>query len=262
MYYTDPAASHLPNVNNIDGLMNLLSACVLVVLANVLDFRTYRAPTQEENQNPSKNQQILIDLDFNTIPTNERLAICYSRGVALHLINWVRHFCVVTGPEGEIVQDLPSSYFVQISQTLIKYKRGANTSRLELQANCSLDMLTKQIENVVKIVSRFSSLWSERHSLPSDSLVLANQNKYSVKWQPGILQELSNEGQEGIFKFFVYAITLNLCLAFFSDGVTAFDEHFFNTQKNRQVLELSQIIPHLTKNSPSDLRPPKRTKMG
>jgi hypothetical protein len=206
MYYTDPAASHLPNINNIDGLMNLLSACVLVILANVLDFRTYRAPTQEENQKANKNQQILIDHDFNSIPTNERLAICYSRGVALHLINWVRKFCVVTNPEGEIVQDLPSSYFVQISQTLIKYKRGANTSHLELQANCTLDMLTRQIKNVVKIDSGFSSLWLERHSLPSDSLTLENQNKYSIMWQPDIQQELSNEGQEGIFNFFVCAI--------------------------------------------------------
>jgi hypothetical protein len=57
-------------------------------------------------------------------------------------------------------------------------------------------------------------------------------------------------------------ITLNLCLDFFSDGVTGFDECFFNTQKNRQVLELSQIIPQLINNPTSDSRPPKRTKIG
>ena len=51
--------------------MNLLSACVLVVLGNVLDFRTYQALTQEENQKANKNQQILMDNDFNTIPVNE-----------------------------------------------------------------------------------------------------------------------------------------------------------------------------------------------
>ena len=153
--------------------MNLLSACVLVILGNVLDFRTYRAPTQEENQEANKNQQILIDHDFNTIPVNERFAICYSWGVALHLINWIRRFSLITGPDGKKVQDLPSSFFVQIAQTLIKYKMGANISKLKLEANCKLDMLTKQVENVVKIDPCFFSLWSDRHLLPSDSLALA-----------------------------------------------------------------------------------------
>jgi len=258
MHNTDPAASHLPNVDNIDGLMNLLSACVLVILGNVLDFRTYRAPTQEENQKANKSQQILIDHDFNTIPFNERLAICYSHGVALHLINWVRRFCLVTSPEGENVLDLPSLFFVQMAQTLIKYKEGATISGLELQANCTLDMLTRQIENVVKIDSHFSSLWSKRHSLPSDSLTLANQNKYSVKWQSDIQLEWSNEG---IFNYCIcYAITNILSLVFFENGVTEFDERFFNTQKNRQHLEL-QIIPQLTKYA-SYSHPSKRTKIG
>lgn len=239
--------------------MNLLSACVLVVLGNVLDFRTYRAPTQEENQKANKNQQILMDHDFNTIPVNERFAICYSRGVALHLINWIRRFCVITGPGGKNVQDLPSSFFVQIAQTLIKYKSGANISRLELQANCKLDMLTRQIENVVKIDPHFSSLWSERHSLPSDSLALANQNEYSVKWQSDIQLEWSNEG---MFNCCIcYATTNIIYLVFFQDGVTEFDERFFNTQKNRQHLEL-QIISQLTKYASSDLHSSKRTKIG
>jgi hypothetical protein len=249
----------LPNIDSIDGLMNLLSACVLVVLGNVLDFRTYRAPTQEENQKANKNQQILIDHDFNTIPVNERFAICYSRGVALHLINWIRHFSVITGPGGENVQDLPSLFFVQIAQTLIKYKLGANSSRLELQANCKLDMLTRQIENVVKIDPHFSSLWSERHSLSSDSLTLANQNEYSVKWQSDIQLEWSNKGMSNYC--ICYVITNIMSLDFFQDGVTELDEQFFNTQKNRRHLE-SQIIPQLTKYTTSNSHPSKRTKFG
>lgn len=189
---TDPAASHLPDVNSIDGLMNLLSACVLVVLGNVLDFRTYRAPTQEENHKADKNQQILIDHDINTIPVQERFAICYSRGIALHLMNWIRCFCVITGPRGEIVGDLPSCFLVQIAQTLIEYKSGAFLARLELEANCTLGMLTRQVENVVEVDHQISSLWSKRGSLPSGSLALANQEEYSVKWQPDV--KIDHEG--------------------------------------------------------------------
>ena len=242
--------------------MNLLSACVLVVLGNVLDFRTYRAPNQEENQKANKSQQILLDCDFNTIPFNERLAICYSRGVAIHLMDWLRHSCMVTGPEGEDVPDLPSFFFVQIAHTLIKYKEGANASGLELQANCTLELLTRQIENVVKIDSQISALWSDHHSLPSKSLTLPDQDKYSVNWLPDAKQDWSNKGQEGRFNFCIcYLTTLNQSLDFITDGVTEFDELFFNTQKNRQHLELSQIIPQLTKKINSDSRPSKRTKI-
>jgi len=188
----DPAASHLPNVYNIDGLMNLLSACVLVILGNVLDFRTYRAPTQDEYTKADKNQQILIDHEINTIPINERLAICYARGVALHLINWIRHCSVITGPGGDTIRDLPSRFFVQIAQTLIKYKEGANASKLDIQANCTLEMLTKQINNVIAIDPQISSLWPQRHSLPSDSLALANQDEYSVQWLPDAQRKWSS----------------------------------------------------------------------
>jgi hypothetical protein len=175
----------LPNVNNIDGLMNLLSACILVILGNVLDFRTYCAPTQEEYTKADKNQQILIDHEINNIPLSERLAICYARGVALRLIKWIRDCSEITNPEGFIVTDLPSRFFVQIAQTLIKYKEGANASKLDLQANCTLAMLTKQIINVVAIDPHFSGWWStERDSLPSDSLALANQGGYSITWFP------------------------------------------------------------------------------
>lgn len=191
MVSTDPAASHLPKIDDIDGLMNLLSACVLVVLGNVLDFRTYRAPTQGEYTKADKIQQILINHEINTIPLSERFSICYARGVALRLMDWIRHCAVITGPGGEIISDLPSHFFIQISQTLIKYKEGANSSKLDLKANCTLEMLAKQINNVVEVDPCISSLWSERHLLPSDSLALADQNKYSVRWLPDVQRKSS-----------------------------------------------------------------------
>ena len=76
-------------------------------------------------------------------------------------------------------------------------------------------------------------------------------------------QEWLKKGQEGTSSYCVCcAITLNMCLDFFSDGVTKFDEHFLNTQKDRQVLELSQIIPQLAEKSTPDSCPSKRTRFG
>ncbi|KAF9473195.1 hypothetical protein BDN70DRAFT_937616 [Pholiota conissans] len=244
---SDPAASHLPNINNIDGLMDLLSACVLVVLGNVLDFRTYRAPNQEEYTKANKNQQILIDHEINTIPVSERFATCYARGVALRLINWIRRCSVITGPRGDVVRDLPSRFFVQIAQTLIKYKEGANASKLDLQANCTLSMLIKQINNVVDVDPLISSLWrdSERRLLPSDSLALADQDGYSVQWLPDAQREWS-------------------CLPydFFHDGVTGLDEQYFRSQQDRQQLEASVLVPQLKRYSSASQYSSKRTRSG
>lgn len=170
-------------------MMNLLSACVLVILGNVLDFRTYCAPTQKEDTKPDRNQQTLLDHELNSIPLNERFAICYARGVALRLIDWIRHCSVITGPGGDTINDFPSRFFVQITQSLAEYKERANSSRLDLEANCTLEMLMKQINNIVEIDPQISSLWMERHLLPSDSLSLLNQDAYSVRWLPEVRQK-------------------------------------------------------------------------
>ena len=255
---TDPAASHLPNVDTMDGLMNLLSACVLVVLGNVLDFRTYRAPTQEENQEPNKNQAILIENDINTIPVNERFAICYSRGLALHLMDWIRRFSVITGPGGDIIRDLPSSFLVQIASTLSKYKINANISGLELDADCKSHMLMTQIENVVKVDPLLVSMWADGHLFPSNSLALAKQDEYSVKWQSDIPLQWSNKG---MFKYSIcYSITYIMLLDFFQNGVTELDKLFFRAQKRRQQMEL-EMIPQLTVPASSGSRPSKRIKI-
>ena len=162
--------------------MNLLSACVLVIMGNVLEFRTYCAPTQEEYTKADRNQQILIDNEINSIPLHERIAICYARGVALHIFSWIRDCAVITGPGGHVIDDLPTRFFIQIAQTLIRYKEGANASELDLQANCTVEMLTKQIDNIVAIEPRFASMWSKRHLVPSDSLTLTNQDSFTVQW--------------------------------------------------------------------------------
>lgn len=239
--------------------MNLLSACVLVILGNVLDFRTYRAPTQEEDTKADKNQQILIDHEINTIPVSERFAICYARGVALHLIDWIRRCSVITGPGGDIISDLPSRFFVQIAHTLIKYKEGANASRLDMQANCTLDMLMKQVNNVVEIDPDISSLWSDRHLLPSDSLELANQDEYSVRWLPDVQRK-----PYGMILILGYVIMLtqNVSSDFFNNGVTGLDRRYFNAQQDRQHLESSLVIPRLKMYSPASQYSSKRARVG
>ena len=64
--------------------MDLISSCTLAVLGNVLDFRTYSTPNQAEKDPTTRAQlQLWKDFDQNDIPGDERMAICYARGVAL-----------------------------------------------------------------------------------------------------------------------------------------------------------------------------------
>src|SRR3979490_478406 len=113
--FSDDEYSHLPNARTVDGLADLISACTLAILGNVLDFRTYCAPNQAEQHPTTKEQQWLWKkFDRNNIPGDERMAICYARGIALELFRWIRMWCVVKTPEGDIIDDLPSRHMVAL----------------------------------------------------------------------------------------------------------------------------------------------------
>lgn len=155
-------------------------------MGNVLDFRTYRAPSLSEYGTPTAEETLLIEqFDWNSIPVNERQAICYARGAALHVMSWIRSCCVVKSPDNNIVDDLPSSFFVQIANSLLNYKIRATNCTLEGVPHCTVKLLRNQINNVVKCDSHLQAMWRKRDKLPSDSLDLANKAQYIVEWQMG-----------------------------------------------------------------------------
>ena len=94
----DPAHVHLPNIETMEGVLNVTCLAILVILGNVLDFRTYSAPNQGEADEASAAQTTLMNTgDINAIPNNERIAYCYARGVALHILSWLRA-CALQSP--------------------------------------------------------------------------------------------------------------------------------------------------------------------
>ena len=149
------------------GLMDLISGCSLIILANVLDFRTYSAPNQREAQRASKTQiQLWEDFDRNAIPGDQRMAICYARGLALVAFGWIRDMCVVKTPDGEVVDDLPSKYLVNLLDALNGYKDKAKGQGLAGAPHCAPWMLTAQISNVVKCDISTEKLWGQRTGKP------------------------------------------------------------------------------------------------
>src|SRR6266545_1950929 len=91
--FSDDEHSHLPNVHTFQSLMDLISSCALAVLGNVLDFRIYSAPNQHEDDWTTKAQlQLWTDFNWNDIPGDDCMAICYARGIALAVFEWICHW--------------------------------------------------------------------------------------------------------------------------------------------------------------------------
>jgi hypothetical protein len=66
------------------------------------------------------------------------MAICYTRGVALHVFAWIQRQCVIKTPNGELLDDLPSKYMVQLLDALLAYKSKADKQKVETQRRTPL----------------------------------------------------------------------------------------------------------------------------
>jgi len=183
-HFSDSEYSHLPDVQMVNGLLDLISGCTLAILGNVLDFRTYSAPNQlEDHPMTNAQQQLWKVFDQNHIPGDERMAICYARGIALAVFRWIRGCCIVKTSEGEVLEDLPSKHMVQLLDALLAYKSKAGVQKLQGAPHCASWMLKAQVLNVVKCDSLVEKLWNERKGPSSDSLRMTLDEGCTVEWK-------------------------------------------------------------------------------
>lgn len=167
-----------------DGLLDMISGCTFAILANVLDFRTYSGPNQPEAVVTTKGQYNLwSNLDRNDIPGDERMAIVYARGVALSVFAWIRKWCIVKDPDGNIIHDLPSKYMVHLLGALLAYKSKAYEENLKGAPHCRPWMLEAQISNVVECDSSVEKLWWKKKGKPSQTLTMNLDERCTVEWR-------------------------------------------------------------------------------
>ncbi|KAF8884579.1 hypothetical protein CPB84DRAFT_1850624 [Gymnopilus junonius] len=85
------------------------------------------------------------------------------------------------GLPGEVVKDFPYRFLVQILQSLQNYKLTASRRRLPGVPHCTYSKLKSQIENILSAPDNaLAAAWACRESMPSDSLKLANKERYSI----------------------------------------------------------------------------------
>lgn len=195
-HFSDDEYFHLPDVQTLDGLLDLISGCTLAILGNVLDFRTYCASNQANGEPTTNNQQLLWkEFDRNNIPADERMAICYARGVALQVFQWIRVWCIVKAPDGGIIHDLPSKYLVHVLNALLAYKSKAEKQKLEGAPHCALWMLKAQVQNVVQWDTSFEKLWDTMNSRPSHSLMMTLDEGCTVQWKENAPISINSSGK-------------------------------------------------------------------
>ena len=209
-FLLDPSYIHLPDINTFVGLINLLSLCNLLILGNVLDFRTYSPPDQQSWDEIDTHGLLLLEhFDRSNINKEERLSIMLGRGIALELMRWVRDFCVVTSPDGIIIPDLPSRYICQQVVALLKYKQEAEHLDIIGAPHCTLELLKKQVNNVMSCDDLYS-YWTQQPSLITDdtSFGFGSMRGYSLQWKHSVsnlrtYEQLLNDGATDFDRKFV-----------------------------------------------------------
>lgn len=92
--YVDPAREHLPDMTTLGGVIDLFALCILGILCNVLDQRTYQYGPDPDP--PNLLWKVHIDDDANNISTEERHKCIRTRGLAYDLIMWFFQTYMVT----------------------------------------------------------------------------------------------------------------------------------------------------------------------
>ncbi|KAF8190141.1 hypothetical protein BJ912DRAFT_925766 [Pholiota molesta] len=157
---------HVPSLDNMDGVLNLLSLCNLVIFANVLDNRTYL--DWQKNPNLSRNHTKKYEAyDRNALSVEEREKYRHARGMCFQILFWFAASFEVTakGSSGEIIQidnileHLIFAYLVQQGRALLIYKEKADRVKISGFPGCTLEKLNAQLDAVFALNDKLKESW-------------------------------------------------------------------------------------------------------
>ncbi|KAF8888923.1 hypothetical protein CPB84DRAFT_1628449, partial [Gymnopilus junonius] len=147
----DKARAHLPHLQDMQSVTDLLTLCNLGILQHVFDFDTYTHATNSPTDVMTpKQKDELWKYDFNAVPPLHRRAAMHARALALDIIGWFNATYELRGKvNGENITVRPISIAAQFlgvqCSGLLYYKNVALEKGHEGVANCTLEMLRRQI---------------------------------------------------------------------------------------------------------------------
>ncbi|PPR03026.1 hypothetical protein CVT24_012289 [Panaeolus cyanescens] len=209
---------HVPDMKTWKGVINVVSACILSILGNVLDFRTYLAPNQTPDQIASEIQSAaMLKQDINDIPWCERISSCVARGVGIRMLHIINDCCRFTNPDGKEEKDLVFRHVARLMKAIESYRVEADKSQLNGAPHCTHDLLVRQLKNVSMWSSSIGRYFDCPDLIKLDTHVLYfNQAGWKVTWDVDIDDWMHDYGHEGI--------------DFVHRGSTFFDCLFFATR--------------------------------
>ena len=142
----------MPRLDTFEGVLNLLSLCNVVILSNVLDARTYRAPNQRpEHDATPKELRRMMEYDLNAFSRQEREAACFARGICLQLLFWFNATYRVWDRRTDEELADPGAYLLaKQAEAIIVAKRRNEEVGIPGVPHCTADLLKRQLINVLQ----------------------------------------------------------------------------------------------------------------
>ena len=141
----DNEREHLPDVATMEGFVDFLSLCFIVIFGNVLDFRTYLCSNARSCYSDLKD-----DYDFNNIDVQERVNMCLARGMCWDLLDWWNATFIIKAVENE--EELPTftkDFIMKEARNIVRYKSRASKRGRAGADGCTVHDLTNQVLNVI-----------------------------------------------------------------------------------------------------------------
>ena len=177
----DPEVEHLPNPAEMDSLMDLILLCIIGVLINVLDFRTYTHHAAREEMSKFKREQ-LAKFDCNGLSSSEQQACQYICGLALRMLQWINnHYCVMDA-EAKTIHGFTFKCLFTFVQALRTYIMEAEQQEdISSTPNCTLEFFDNQIESLFPPDSPQGEISAEvARSIHKIKFLLPQTKEYSV----------------------------------------------------------------------------------
>ena len=157
----DPAHHHVPTVDNMDATMDLVTACIIGIFINVLDFETYHSPILDDVASDEERRQFTLN-DVNAMSKIDRMACTYVRGLSWSLLIWLDETFIFSqnGLKADFVE-LTNTRLVNLCATLWRHKARVPYQMIEGTPGCNLHSLKRQLEGLfnedTQVRSRFNN---------------------------------------------------------------------------------------------------------
>ncbi len=172
--------------------MDLLAACSMSILSNVLDFETYCYPNQssDDNDNDNEKQARKMELfDYNSKSPDDRAGCVYVRGLALDLLKWFSVNYLLVEPDGKPTLDtyavLMNNLCHQVYMVWLA-KKKASDEDVKGAPHCTLGLLERQLRGLFpKDFTAFSILDKKlSEGSESDTMMFMDFTDWKVEKQP------------------------------------------------------------------------------